>query len=75
MSNTAGGALADYTPARPVIGVNSIGAITHGGRVCRVVLRRGLIQVGCTDVTIEAARELLRSLREANSKVVRMVLQ
>lgn len=32
--------------------------------VCRVVMRRGLICVGCTDITVEAAEHLMAEYKK-----------
>lgn len=39
--------------------MDSAGTITHSGVPTRVVMRRGTISVGCSDVDIDAARALL----------------
>lgn len=43
---------------RPVIGY-SLGEFTHNGSRVRVVMRRDLISVGCSDITPDALRKLL----------------
>lgn len=45
---------------RPFIDLNDKGVFTHNGDKCRVVLRRGKISVGCSDVSPEALKELVR---------------
>jgi hypothetical protein len=42
---------------RPLITLRS-GMILHNGTHCRVVLRRGCISIGCSDITPEALRFL-----------------
>lgn len=44
---------------RPKIALNSNNKVTHDGDVCRVVVRRNLISVACTDITPEAMRKVL----------------
>lgn len=48
-----------YGHSRPKIALNEEGKVTHDGTVCRVVARKGLISVACTDVTPEALRKVL----------------
>ena len=43
--------------SRPYIAVEG-GVITHNGIPCRVVFQRGLIRVGCTDITPAALQKL-----------------
>lgn len=45
--------------SRPKIGLNASNKVTHDGDVCRVVVRRHLISVACTDITPEALRKVL----------------
>lgn len=44
---------------RPKIALNADGKVTHDGSVCRVVARKNLISVACTDITPEALRKVL----------------
>ena len=37
----------------------SMGTIVHNGMPCRIVMKRSLISVGCTDITPEAAKRIL----------------
>lgn len=43
---------------RPLIDLRN-NIIIHEGRKARVVMRKGVISVNCTDITIEAARNLV----------------
>jgi hypothetical protein len=45
---------------RPLIALNHEDQVTHNGDLCRVVLRRGKISVGCSDITADALRHLLK---------------
>lgn len=45
---------------RPQITTGYNNIILHDGKDCRVVMTRKTISVGCTDISIEAARELMR---------------
>lgn len=53
------GAPGSFTPQRPRIDYIN-GKFTHNGCSVKVVMKRGLICIGCSDVTPEAARELVR---------------
>lgn len=55
---TSGNVSANSRNNRPLITLDS-GKVKHNGVSCRVVLRKGMISVGCSDVTPEAARFLL----------------
>lgn len=52
-----------YSAERARIGFND-GVITHNEQPCRVVMRRDLISIGCSDVTIEAMRELVKQYED-----------
>lgn len=59
---------------RPMISVSS-GKFLHDGSPVRVVLRKsGVFSVGCSDVTIEACRELVR-LYDDWQRDIEMVVQ
>lgn len=45
--------------SRPRIALNTDGKVTHDGSVCRVVARKNLISVACTDITPEALKKVL----------------
>lgn len=51
------------TTQRPKIEMRGA-VIVHNGEPVRVVVRRGSISIGCTDVSIEAARALLQEYDE-----------
>ena len=44
---------------RPRISLRSDGVLLHGADVVRVVMRRGIISIGCTDITPEAAARVV----------------
>ena len=49
--------------------------ITHNGKKCSVRLTRGGIRVGCTTVTIAAARHLMSEYDKAFTHPTEVVLQ
>lgn len=62
-------------PRRPVIAVNDDGKVTHDGMVCRVVVRRALIKVACTDITPEALKKVLKEWEAHFGKPEEFVVQ
>jgi hypothetical protein len=60
---------------RPLIDYR-VGMFTHNTIPCRVVMTREKISVGCSDVTIEAAKELLKLHEEKFAELPeRIVIQ
>ena len=60
---------------RPKIALNDDGKVTHDGTVCRVIMRRNLISVACTDVTPEALKKVLSEWEKHFSESEPIVVQ
>ena len=60
---------------RPCIDVNEFEQVTHDGVECRVVMRKDLIRVACTDVTPQAMRHLLKRYEDHFGKSGEIILQ
>jgi hypothetical protein len=60
---------------RPLIALNSDGKVTHDGSVCRVVVRRSLVRVACTDITPEALKKVLKDWEAHFGKPEEVVVQ
>lgn len=60
--------------ARPVIAYDGK-EVLHCGMPCRVVMRKGIVSVGCSDVTIEALRYLLSEYDKHFPELKEIVLQ
>ena len=50
--------------SRPQIAIGENNKITHNGNPTRIVFRKDVISVGCTDVTREALEEVYRRYQE-----------
>ena len=61
---------------RPLISLDMLGNIVHNGTKCEVVFYQDKMAVGCTDITINAAKQLLEAWeREFGKQPIRVVYQ
>lgn len=60
---------------RVKITCNDKGELLHNGNPVKIVLRKDMIMIGCTDITINAAELLMKKHREVFSDGAEFVLQ
>jgi len=59
----------DGVRRRPTITYEN-GEFRHNGVRCRIVFRRDVISIGCTDITVECAKKLLQAYEQRFEEVV-----
>lgn len=52
------------TNSRPTITLGVLNKVKHNGNPCRVILKKNMISIGCSDITPEAAEFIFQKWKD-----------